>query len=79
LPILLLTVSVAQAADPGDEGEGGGATASAADMPQICKDQAAKRNLTGAEADEYLKKCAAAPAGDAERSAAPDERQEGQL
>ena len=75
---LVLAVGAAQAADP-EGGEGGGATASAADMPQICKDQAAKRNLTGAEADEYLKKCAAAPAGDAERTAAPDERQEGQL
>ena len=79
MPILLLTVSVAQAADPGDEGEGGGATASAADMPQICKDQAAKRSLTGAEADEYMKKCAA-PVGDTERSAVPeDERLVGQL
>ena len=33
-------------------------------MPQICKDQAAKRSLTGAEADEYLKKCAAPPVSD---------------
>ena len=55
-----------------------GATASAADMPEICKAQAAKRSLTGSEADEYLKKCAA-PIGDAERSAAPSERLEGQL
>jgi hypothetical protein len=75
---LVLAVGVAQAADP-EAGEGGGATASAADMPQICKDQAAKRSLTGAEADEYIKKCAA-PVGDTERSAVPeDERLEGQL
>ncbi len=74
---LLLAVGAARAEDPGDEG--GGATASAADMPQICKDQAAKRSLTGAEADEYLKKCAA-PVNDTERSAVPeDERLEGQL
>jgi len=73
---LLLAVSSAQAADEG--GEGGGSTASAAEMPDICKAQAAKRNLTGSEAEEYLKKCAA-PIGDAERSAAPDDRLEGQL
>ena len=73
---LLLAVSSAQAADEG--GEGGGSTASAAEMPDICKAQAAKRNLTGSEAEEYLKQCAA-PVGDAERSAAPDDRLEGQL
>jgi hypothetical protein len=73
---LLLAVSSAQAADEG--GEGGGSTASAAEMPDICKAQAAKRNLTGSEAEEYLKQCAA-PIGDAERSAAPDDRLEGQL
>lgn len=54
---LLLAVSSAQAADEG--GEGGGSTASAAEMPDICKAQAAKRNLTGSEAEEYLKQCAA--------------------
>lgn len=76
---LWLAVSLAQAADPADEGgEGGGSTASAAEMPDICKAQAAKRSLTGSEAEEYLKQCAA-PIGDAERSAAPDERLEGQL
>jgi hypothetical protein len=76
---LLLAVSLAQAADPADEGgEGGGSPASAAEMPDICKAQAAKRSLTGAEADEYLKQCAA-PIGDAERSAAPGDRREGQL
>jgi hypothetical protein len=76
---LLLAVSLAQAADPVDEGgEGGGSPASAAEMPDICKAQAAKRSLTGAEADEYLKQCAA-PIGDAERSAAPGDRREGQL
>ena len=75
---LLLAVSSAQAEDAAEGGEGGGATASAAEMPEICKAQAAKRNLTGSEAEEYLKKCAA-PIGDAERSAAPDERLEGQL
>lgn len=76
---LLLAGSVAWAADPADEaGEGGGATASAAEMPDICKAQAAKRNLTGAEAEEYLKQCAA-PVGDAERTAAPEDRLEGQL
>jgi hypothetical protein len=47
-------------------------------MPDICKAQAAKRNLTGSEAEEYLKQCAA-PIGDAERSAAPADRLEGQL
>jgi predicted outer membrane protein len=73
---LLLAVSSAQAADEG--GEGGGSTASAAEMPDICKAQAAKRNLTGSEAEEYLKQCAA-PIGDAERSAAPADRLEGQL
>ena len=73
---LLLAVSSAQAADEG--GEGGGSTASAAEMPDICKAQAAKRNLTGSEAEEYLKQCAA-PIGDAESSAAPDDRLEGQL
>lgn len=71
-------MSLAQAADPADEGEGGGSTASAAEIADICKAQAAKRNLTGSEAEEYLKQCAAPP-GDAERSAAPDERLEGQL
>ena len=75
---LLLAVSLAQAADPADEGEGGGSAASAAKMADICKAQAAKRSLTGAEADEYLKQCAA-PIGDAERSAAPGDRLEGQL
>ena len=76
---LLLAVNAAQAEDPAGD-EGGGATASAADMPQICKDQAAKRSLTGAEADEYLKKCSAPPVSDSQRSAVPeDERQEGQL
>lgn len=76
---LLLAVSLAQAADPADEGgEGGGSPASAAEMPDICKAQVAKRSLTGAEADEYLKQCAA-PIGDAERSAAPGDRREGQL
>jgi hypothetical protein len=76
---LLLAVSLVQAADPADEGgEGGGATASAADMPDICKAQAAKRSLTGSEAEEYLKQCAA-PTGDAERTAAPEDRLEGQL
>jgi hypothetical protein len=75
---LLLAVGAARAEDPA--GEGGGATASAADMPDICKDQAAKRSLTGSEAEEYLKKCAAPLAGDTERSAVPeDERLEGQL
>ena len=50
---LLLAVSLAQAADPADEGgEGGGSTASAAEMPDICKAQAAKRNLTGSEAED---------------------------
>jgi hypothetical protein len=72
----LLEVSSAQAADEG--GEGGGSTASAAEVPDICKAQAAKRNLTGSEAEEYLKQCAA-PIGDAERSVAPDDRLEGQL
>ena len=47
-------------------------------MPDICKAQAAKRSLTGAEADEYLKQCAA-PIGDAERNATPGDRREGQL
>ena len=75
---LLLAVSLAQAADPADEGEGGGSTASAAEIADICKAQAAKRSLTGAEADEYLKQCAA-PIGDAERSATPGDRLEGQL
>lgn len=76
---LLLAVGSAQAEHPAGD-EGGGATASAADMPQICKDQAAKRSLTGAEADEYLKKCAAPPVSDSQRSAVPeDERLEGQL
>lgn len=75
---LLLAVSLAQAANPADEGgEGGGSTASAAEMPDICKAQAAKRNLTGSEAEEHLKQCAA-PIGD-KRSAAPDEKLEGQL
>ena len=74
---LLLAVSSAQAR-PRRGGEGGGSTASAAEMPDICKAQAAKRNLTGSEAEEYLKQCAA-PIGDAERSAAPDDRLEGQL
>jgi hypothetical protein len=75
---LLLAVGTARAEDPA--AEGGGATASAAEMPQICKDQAAKRSLTGAEADEYLKKCSAPPVSDSQRSAVPaDERQEGQL
>jgi hypothetical protein len=73
---LLLAVGLAQAADEG--GEGGGATASAADMPEICKAQAANRSLTGSEADDYLKQCMA-PAGDAERSAAPEDKLEGQL
>jgi hypothetical protein len=76
---LLLAVSLAQAADPADEGgEGGGSTASAAEMPDICKAQAAKRSLTGVEADEYLKQCEA-PIGDAERNATPGDRREGQL
>ena len=76
---LLLAMSLAQAADPADEGgEGGGSTANAAEMPDICKAQAAKRNLTGSETEEYLKQCAA-PIGDAERSAAPGDRLEGQL
>ena len=74
---LLLAVSSAQAADPA-EGEGGGSAASAAEIADICKAQAAKRSLTGAEADEYLKQCAA-PIGDAERSATPGDRLEGQL
>jgi hypothetical protein len=47
-------------------------------MPDICKAQAAKRSLTGAEAEDYLKQCEA-PVGDAERSAAPADRLEGQL
>ena len=75
---LLLAVSSARAADPADEGEGGGSAASAAEIADICKAQAAKRSLTGAEADEYLKQCAA-PIGDAERSATPGDRLEGQL
>jgi hypothetical protein len=75
---LLLAVSSARAADPADEGEGGGSAASEAEMADICKAQAAKRSLTGAEADEYLKQCAA-PIGDAERSATPGDRLEGQL
>jgi hypothetical protein len=75
---LLLAGSLAWAADPAEEGEGGGATASAAEMADICKAQAAKRNLTGAEAEEYLKQCAT-PAGDAERTAAPEDRLEGKL
>jgi hypothetical protein len=75
---LLLVVGGARAEDPASEG--GGAAASPAEMPDICKAQAAKRNLTGAEADEYLKKCAAPLASGTERSAVPeDERLEGQL
>jgi hypothetical protein len=75
----LLAGSLAWAADPAEEAdEGGGATASAAEMADICKAQAAKRNLTGSEAEEYLKQCAA-PVGDAERTAAPEDRLEGQL
>jgi hypothetical protein len=66
------------AEDPAEAGEGGGATASAAQIPDICKAQAAKRSLTGSEAEEYLKQCAA-PVGDAEKSAAPADRLEGQL
>ena len=74
---LLLAVSSARE-DAAEGGEGGGATASAAQIPDICKAQAAKRNLTGSEAEEYLKQCAA-PVGDAEKSAAPADRLEGQL
>ena len=44
---LLLAVSFAQAADPADEGgEGGGSTANAAEMPDICKAQAAMQSAT---------------------------------
>ena len=71
-------LSSAWAEDPAEAGEGGGATASAAQIPDICKAQAAKRSLTGSEAEEYLKQCAA-PVGDAEKSAAPADRLEGQL
>jgi hypothetical protein len=67
-----------QAEDAAEGGEGGGATANEAQMPDICKAQAAKRSLTGAEAEDYLKQCEA-PVGDAERSAAPADRLEGQL
>ena len=49
---LLLAVSSARAEDAAEGGEGGGATASAAEMPDICKAQAAKRSLTGAEAED---------------------------
>ena len=70
---LLLAVSSAQAEDAAEGGEGGGATASAEQMPDICKAQAAKRSLTGAEAEEYLKQCETSPS-DAERSAAPADR-----
>ena len=73
---LLLAVSSARAEDAAEGG--GGATASAAQITDICKAQAAKRNLTGSEAEEYLKQCAA-PVGDAEKSAAPADRLEGQL
>jgi hypothetical protein len=75
---LLLAVSSAWAADPADEGEGGGSAASAAEIADICKAQAAKRSLTGDEADEYHNQ-SAAPIGDAERSATPGDRLEGQL
>ena len=75
---LLLAVSSAQAEDAAEAGEGGGATANAAEIPDICKAQAAKRSLTGSEAEEYLKQCTA-PVGDAEKSAAPADRLEGQL
>ena len=77
---LLLAVSSARAEDAAEGGEGAGATASAAQIPDICKAQAAKRSLTGSEAEEYLKKCSAPPVSDSQRSAVPaDERQEGQL
>jgi hypothetical protein len=79
ISVLFLAATSAMAMDEKAEEEtGGGATAKAADMVDICKAQAAKRSLTGAEADDYLKKCAA-PIGEAERSASPDERLEGQL
>jgi membrane-bound lytic murein transglycosylase B len=70
----LLAGSV-QAAD--DEGEGGGATANAEQIGDICKDQAAKRGLSASEAEDYLKQCAA-PISEVERSATTD-RQEGKL
>ena len=66
---LLLAVSSARAEDAAEGGEGGGATASAAQIPDICKAQAAKRSLTGSEAEEYLKQCAA-PVGDAKKRSA---------
>jgi hypothetical protein len=70
---LLFGATLARAADD----EGGGIRATAAEMSDICKDQAAKLNLTGTEADDYIKQCTA-PTDSVERSATPDEKMEGQ-
>jgi predicted small secreted protein len=73
---LLLAVNTVRAAEDGD---GGGSTATAEQMPDICKDQAAKQNLTGAEADDFVEKCSASIGNDIQRSAKPDEKLEGSL
>jgi hypothetical protein len=56
--VLFLAATSAMAADEKpDEETGGGVAAKAEDMPAICKDQAAKLKLSGADADSYLEKC----------------------
>ena len=62
---LLLAVASVQAED-----RSGGATATDADMPALCKAQAATLNLTGTAADDFLKTCGS-QASDTTRESGP--------
>jgi hypothetical protein len=64
---LMVAVGTAWAAE---EGEGGAAKTAGGDRSAACQAQAAKRNLSGTAAEDYLAKCNA-PLNDALRSAAP--------
>jgi hypothetical protein len=72
--VLLLVGTSAMAAD---EGTSGGRTAKAEDMAAICKDEAAKLNLSGEEADSFLAKCTAPVNEDARVGAGGAGRLEG--
>lgn len=72
---LLLAASPLRAED---DGEGDGAAIAAAEQQDACKAQAAKLNLTGADAEDYLAKCKL-PSDEAARSADPEMKLEGKL
>jgi hypothetical protein len=72
---LLLAAGPARAAD---DGEGDGAKITPAELQDACKAQAAKLNLTGADAEDYLAKCKV-PSDEAARSADPEMKLEGKL